>query len=45
MRNVKFPLLVVLADNEGDKDAAGIYAKTVSNVFSVDNNLAVSRAK
>jgi len=32
-------------DNEADKNAAGIYAKGVSNVFSVANNLVVSGGK
>jgi hyperosmotically inducible protein len=32
-------------DSEQDKDAAGIYAKTVPNVFSVDNHLIVAGSK
>jgi len=32
-------------DNEADKNAAGIYAKGVSNVFSVANNLVVTGGK
>jgi hyperosmotically inducible protein len=32
-------------DTEQDKDAAGIYAKGVPNVFSVDNHLTVRRSK
>jgi hyperosmotically inducible protein len=32
-------------DNQGDKDAAGIYAKGVPNVFSVVNNLMVAGGK
>ena len=31
--------------SEQDKDAAGIYAKGVPNVFSVDNHLMVTRSK
>jgi hyperosmotically inducible protein len=33
--------LVGVVDTQADKDAAGIYAKGVPNVFSVDNNLTV----
>jgi osmotically-inducible protein OsmY len=32
-----------VVDNEGDKNTAGIRAKSVSGVFSVDNNLQVSK--
>ena len=34
-----------VVDSEGDKNVAGIYAKGVSNVFSVTNNLVVSGSK
>lgn len=34
-----------VVDSEADKNAAGIYSKSVSNVFSVTNNLVVSRTK
>jgi hyperosmotically inducible protein len=33
-----------VVDNQADKDAAGIYAKTVPNVFSVDNHLTVAKS-
>jgi hyperosmotically inducible protein len=32
-----------VVDSESDKNTAGIQAKSVSGVFSVDNNLAVSK--
>jgi osmotically-inducible protein OsmY len=32
-------------DSQADKDAAGIYAKSVPNVFSVDNHLVVRGSK
>lgn len=32
-----------VVDNEGDKNTAGIRAKSVSGLFSVDNNLQVSK--
>jgi osmotically-inducible protein OsmY len=31
-----------LVDSQQDKDAAALYAKSVPNVFSVDNNLIVT---
>lgn len=34
-----------IVDNQGDKDLAGIRAKTVSGTFSVDNNLQVTPSK
>jgi osmotically-inducible protein OsmY len=32
-----------VVDSEADKNAAGIQAKSVSGVFSVDNNLSVEK--
>lgn len=34
--------LIGVVDNVGDRNAAGIQAKTVSNVFSVDNQLQIA---
>jgi hyperosmotically inducible periplasmic protein len=34
-----------VVDNQQDKDAAALYAKTVPNVFSVDNHLTIANSK
>lgn len=34
-----------IVNNQGDKDAAGLQANTVPNVFSVTNNLRVENGR